>query len=85
MVTTELEDDLAVNWLKLARERVQFPGEVIKVSYQKDVDMLVVKFSDNPSVKGNMDYKSEAVYNYDESGNVVSLEILDLYGIFAEA
>ena len=85
MVTTELEKNVTVEWLKLARERVQFPGEVIKTDYQKDVDMLVVKFSDQPSVKGNMDYESGAVYNYDRSGKVVSIEILDFYGIFADA
>lgn len=85
MVTTELENNVSVEWVKLARERVRFPGEAIKIDYQKDVDMLVVKFSDQPSVKGNMDYENGAVYNYDRSGKVVSIEILDLYGIFADA
>lgn len=85
MVTTELENDTTVEWLKLARERVRFPGEVIEIKYQKDVDMLVVRFSEKPSVRGNMDYESGTIYNYDRSGNIVSLEILDLYGIFADA
>lgn len=85
MVTTQIENETAVEWLKLAQKRIAVPQNIVKIDYQADVDLLFIKFSDKPSVRGNMDYDSGVIYNYDKKGEVVSVEILDLYGIFAAA
>ena len=37
------------------------------------------------AVRGNLDYESGVIYNYGKNGEVVSVEILDPYGVFAEA
>ncbi len=85
MVTTQIENETTVEWLKLAQERIGIPQNIIKIDYQAEVDLLFIKFSDKPSVRGNIDYKSDVIYNYDKNGEVVNVEILDLYGVFAEA
>ena len=84
MVTTQIESDLAIEWLNLARRRVRLPENIVKMDYQKDVDLLLIRFADKPSVRGKMDYENSVINNYDENGNVVSVEILDFYGVFAE-
>lgn len=84
MVTTQIESDLAVEWLNLARQRVGLTENIIKMDYQKDVDLLLIRFADKPSMRSSMDYEKDVIYNYDENKNVVSVEILDLYGVFAE-
>jgi len=85
MVTTQLENEPAIEWLELARKRFNFPKDIIRINYQADVDLLVIGFSDKPSIRGNLDYESGVIFNYDEEGNVVSVEVLDLYGIYADA
>ena len=69
--------------LKLARARVNIRNRAIKIDYQKDVDLLLLRFSDAPSVRGKMDYENDVIFNYDKDDNIVSVEILDIYGIFA--
>ncbi|MGI8639451.1 MAG: DUF2283 domain-containing protein [Pyrinomonadaceae bacterium] len=83
METRQLEIKSTKELLKLARERINVPNSVIKIDYQKDVDLLFILFSDKPSVRGKMDYENDVIYNYDAENNLVSVEILDLYGIFA--
>ncbi|HSK72488.1 MAG TPA: DUF2283 domain-containing protein [Pyrinomonadaceae bacterium] len=85
MVTTQLESETAVEWLNLARKRIDLPENILKMNYQGDVDLLVIRVSDKPSVRGSMDYENDVIYNFDENDNLVSLEILDLYGVFADA
>jgi uncharacterized protein YuzE len=85
MVTTQLEDEKAIEWLRLAKKRISVSQDIIKINYQADADLLLICFSEEPSVRGNLDYESSIIYNYDKNGEVVSVEILDLYGVFAEA
>ena len=85
MVTTQIEDEKATEWLELAQKRISVAQDIVKINYQADVDLLLIRFSDKPSVRGNLDYESGVIYNYDKNGEVVSVEILDLYGVFAEA
>ena len=82
MDTKQLENKKTNELLKLARERINIRNSAIKIDYQKDVDLLLLRFSDKPSVRGKMDYENDVIYNYDKDDNIVSVEILDLYGIF---
>jgi uncharacterized protein YuzE len=84
MVTTQIENEKAVEWLKLARKRISIPPNIIKIEYQADVDLLFIKFTDKLSVSGDMDYENNVIYSYDRNGEVVGVEILDFYDIFAE-
>ncbi len=82
MVETQLESKINSEQLRLVSNRVKIPNGVIRTDYQKDVDLLAIIFSENPSVKSRMDFENDVLFNYDKNGNVVSLEILDLYGVF---
>ena len=84
MVTTQIENETAVEWLKLAQKRIRVPQHIEKIDYQADADLLFIKFTNKIPVRGDMDYENGVIYNYDKNGEVVSIEILDLYGIFAE-
>ena len=85
MVTTQIENETAIEWLKLAQKRIKIPQNFVKIDYQSDVDLLFIKFTNKIPVRGDMDYESGVIYNYDKNDEVVSVEILDLYDIFAEA
>lgn len=70
--------------LKLASERVNLPGKKpIRISYDEDVDALFLKYSVEPSVISKSEDTDGIIYDYDEKDNLVSIEILDLYGVFA--
>ena len=81
MVTT-IENKQTVEWLKLARERIDFPDKVVGLDYQDDVDLLIILFSNNSSTHSKMNHDKGVLFDYDENDKVVSLEILDLYGVF---
>lgn len=85
MVTTQIENETVVEWLKLAQKRIRVPQNIVKIDYQADADLLFIKFTNKIPVRGNMDYESGVIYNYDKNDKVVSVEILDLYDIFAGA
>ena len=70
--------------LKLAKERIRIPSKYITLDYQADVDLLFIKFTNGISTYSEDDMDKGIIYNYDESDELVSLEILDLYDIFAE-
>ena len=73
-------------WLKLAGERLaEIPNDYVTLKYQEDVDLLVIRFNDGRSTHSTDDMDKGVIYNYDKNNNLVSLEILDLYGIFADA
>jgi uncharacterized protein YuzE len=72
-------------WLKLANERVNIPGNYVILKYQEDVDLLVIRFNDGKSTYSKDDMDNGIIYNYDRDNNLVSMEILDLYGIYADA
>ena len=48
----------------------------MKVRYNKEVDTLTVKFSNHTIVESDEE-KPGMIFDYDENGNVVSIEILD--------
>ena len=71
--------------LKLAGQRIKIPNDYVILKYQEDADLLVIRFSNGKSTYSKDDMDSGVIYNYDQNDNLVSLEILDLYGVFAKA
>lgn len=70
--------------LKLANERIKIPSKYITLNYQADVDLLFIKFTNGISTYSKDDMNKGIIYNYGENDELVSIEILDLYDIFAE-
>ncbi len=69
--------------LRLARDRVDLPGGNLRLKYQPDVDMLLVELKENPSPTNSKDdVERGLIFNY-EGQKLVSIEILDLYGVYA--
>lgn len=72
-------------WLELAAARI---GEKklagwVRLKYEADADILSVRFTEQPRPTGSKsDIELGVIYNY-EGKKLVSLEILDLYGVFA--
>lgn len=48
----------------------------MKVKYDTEVDILKITFSDYPVAESDED-KPGIILDYDEKGNIVSIEILD--------
>ena len=72
----------ASEWLKLARQRVEIPSDYVILKYQEDVDLLLIRLTDGKSTYSKDDMNRGIIYNYDGNDCLVSMEILDLYGIF---
>ena len=68
--------------LEIARKRLDFPETILNFDYQKDADVLVIRFSNNPSTRSKMNHEKGALVNYGANGKIVSLEIFDFYGVF---
>lgn len=69
--------------LRLARNRVDLPVGELRLKYQPDVDMLLVELKENPSPTNSKDdVERGLIFNY-EGRRLVSVEILDLYGVYA--
>lgn len=83
MTVKVLETSKQSEWLEIAEKRIKIPSGNLRMNYQKDVDLLVIKFSDKDSTYSKYDDKNGVIKNYDANGKLVSMEILDLYGIFA--
>ncbi|MCD6506830.1 DUF2283 domain-containing protein [Candidatus Poribacteria bacterium] len=49
---------------------------MIKISYDKEGDVLEIKFSDDPASDSEYVEESGLVIDYDNSGNIVALEII---------
>jgi hypothetical protein len=68
--------------LELAARRVQIPEGKLWLAYQSDVDLLVIRLKERPCpTRSNSDLEKGVVYNY-EGRELVSIEVLDLYGVF---
>lgn len=70
--------------LKLANERIEIPSQYIALDCQADVDLLFIKFSNGISTYSKDDMDKGIIYNFAQNDELVSVEILDLYDIFAE-
>jgi hypothetical protein len=69
--------------LRLARDRVDLPAGKLRLKYQPDVDMLLVELKESPAPTNSKDdVERGLIFNY-EGQKLVSLEILDLYGVYA--
>lgn len=69
--------------LRLARDRIDLPAGKLRLKYQHDVDMLLVELKENPAPTNSKDdIEHGLIFNY-EGQKLVSIEILDLYGVFA--
>ena len=70
-------------WLRLARERVTLPKGPLWLDYQADVDLLVIKLKEHSrSTHSDSDLEAGIIYDY-EGDELVAIEVLDLYGVFA--
>lgn len=70
--------------LRLARERVELPQGKLWLDYQPDVDLLCVRLVERPhATHSDSDLDRGIIYNY-EGRKLVSIEILDLYGVFVK-
>jgi hypothetical protein len=69
--------------LRLAKDRVELPAGDLRVKYQPDVDMLLVELKEHPAPTNSKDdLQRGLIFNY-EGQKLVSIEILDLYGVYA--
>lgn len=82
MATQQLENVREL--LKLARKRASFPRNWLQVKYFREVDLLVIRFTDTPATHSKGDIEKGLIFNYDAQGNLSNIEILDLYDIYTE-
>jgi hypothetical protein len=69
--------------LRLARDRVDLPAGKLRLKYQPDVDILLVELKENPAPTNSKDdIEHGLIFNY-EGQKLVSVDILDLYGVYA--
>jgi hypothetical protein len=70
-------------WLRLAGERVTLPTGPLWLDYQVDADLLIIKLKENArSTHSDDDMDAGIIYDY-EGDELVAIEVLDLYGLFA--
>ncbi|MGI8638516.1 MAG: DUF2283 domain-containing protein [Pyrinomonadaceae bacterium] len=87
MATRQLKKnfDAVSEWLNLAKSRVEVPPNWLEIEYQKDADLLYIKVSNATTAYSDGDLDNEIVFDYDENDILVGIEVLNLYGVFAEA
>ncbi|MGH9929783.1 MAG: DUF2283 domain-containing protein [Pyrinomonadaceae bacterium] len=77
-LTAESRDE---ELLRLARERVDLPAGKLSLAYQPDADLLLVELKEHPKpTYSTDDIERGLIFNY-EGRKLVSIEILDLYGV----
>ena len=83
----ELREDTkkTTEWLELAKKRVKIPEGKVELRYFDEVDCLVIRLSHHKPAKSDAEEDKGLVYSFDSKNNLVSIEILDLYGIFVTA
>lgn len=70
--------------LALANERFEVPEGHKYFKYFDDVDLMVIKYSNNKTVKTEDDMSKGLICNYDYKGRIRSIEVLDFYGKFTD-
>lgn len=66
-----------------AKSRVKnFPAHRIKLYYSDEVDSLFVQISKEKIADSKHDFENDVIYNFNRNGQVVSFEVLDLFGVF---
>lgn len=68
--------------IKLAQKRVKLPVGWLEMEYRNESDLLLIRCSRNKAARSRGDVSNGLVYNYDTGGNLVSIEVIDLYGIY---
>ena len=77
-LTAESRDE---ELLRLARERVDLPAGKLSLEYQPDADLLLVELKEHSKpTYSTDDIERGLIFNY-EGRKLVSIEILDLYGV----
>lgn len=76
-------ENKVTEWLELVDKRIEIPRNYLRINYQPEADVLVVKFSETDSAYSNDDMSKGLIFNYDNKDKLVSIEVLDLYGVFA--
>lgn len=72
--------------LELASKRIKLPRrKPIFVNYDEEGDSLFIKLSEKEAVISKSAIEGGVAYDLDENGNIVGIEIFDLYDIFASA
>lgn len=71
--------------LEKARERTELPDGELSLDYQPDADLLYIKLKDSPRPDRTEDDLDAGVIRHYEGQQLVSLEILDLNGVYADA
>ena len=86
MATRQLKKnpDAVGEWLNLAQQRVEVPTDWLKIEYQKDADLLYIKVLDSKAAYSKSDLDDEVILDYNENDELVGIEILNLYGVFAQ-
>jgi uncharacterized protein YuzE len=54
----------------------------LQINYQSDADLLFIKFTDSETTYSDDDMDIGVIYNYDADDKLVSIEVLDLYGVY---
>ena len=69
--------------IRLARERINLPKGKLWLNYQPDADVLWIGLKEHPRpTRSEDDMETGLIFNYEDQ-ELVSIEVLDLYGVFA--
>jgi hypothetical protein len=82
MATQVLKQNKTGKYVAQARKRARFTDDWLEMEYNSDVDLLLILFSDKPASSSKGDELNGLVYNYDREKKLVSIEIIDFYGVF---
>ncbi len=70
-------------FIRLAKERIDLPKGKLWLNYQPDADVLWIGLKEDPRPTRSEDHMEKGlIFNY-EGQELVSIEVLDLYGVFA--
>ncbi|MGI8545302.1 MAG: DUF2283 domain-containing protein [Aridibacter sp.] len=77
-----LIENKVTEWLELVDKRLEIPRNYLRINYQSDADLLFIKFTDSETTYSDDDMDIGVIYNYDADDKLVSIEVLDLYGVY---